>query len=60
MTARSPDEYVADASVLMGFSLDSGALQRVRQEFLRISDIAEELLADPISNHLEPLPKYRP
>jgi hypothetical protein len=60
VTGRPVDAYVPEASSLMSFSLDEKALQRVRVEFLRIADIAQELLADPIANELEPLPKYRP
>jgi len=54
------DAYVADASALMSFSLDEAALERVRVELLRIADIAQELLIEPIPHELEPLPKYRP
>jgi hypothetical protein len=54
------DAYVQEALDVGGYALDAAALARVKTEFARIVAIAALLSEEPLSEHVEPLPVYRP
>ncbi len=54
------DSYVEAMLQLGGYDLDEEALARVKIEFTRIAAIGAMLDEISLSEHVEPLPVYRP
>lgn len=54
------DAYVQAALEVGGFALDQAAVARVKTEFERIAAIAAVMTEESLSEHVEPLPVYRP